>query len=141
MKQNWINTQIAVNTTMWQCHSSPFSLKSTPACINISLKIRLSWYLQCIIFYDCLEAGREDEAIFDFLSTLNDVFTQLQIIKDRWYDLEAGVSVASPGESLRKEKESSSRGRPKYIILKEQLLFLRELRFTWTMIASMYGVS
>ena len=39
------------------------------------------------------------------------------------------------------EKESCSRGRPKYIIRKEQVVFLRELRFAWTMIGSMYGVS
>ena len=67
--------------------------------------------------------------------------TQILSFKERLYDIEAGVSLSSPGNGLRAEKENNDcRGRPTYIIQKEQLVFLRELRFAWTMIASMYGV-
>ena len=66
----------------------------------------------------------------------------LEEIKSRWCDLEVGISLTSPSSMLRAEKHyTGGRGRPKYVVGCEQLVFLRELRFTWTTIAQMYGIS
>ena len=66
----------------------------------------------------------------------------LEEIKSRWCDLEVGISLTSPSSMLRAEKHyTGGRGRPKYVVSCEQLVFLRELRFTWTTIAQMYGIS
>lgn len=59
----------------------------------------------------------------------------------RWYDIESGVSPFSPGGTLKAEFDRSGGRRPKFVIQKEQLMLLRELRFTWSTIAKMYGVS
>ena len=66
----------------------------------------------------------------------------LEEIKNRWCDLELGISLNCPSSMLRAEKQyTGGRGRPKYVINSEQLVFLRELRFTWTNIFHMYGIS
>ena len=66
----------------------------------------------------------------------------ISTIYDRWKDIEAGVDVTCPSSGLFAElRRNGSRGRPKYIISREQLLFLHDLRLTWTKIAAMYGVS
>ena len=73
---------------------------------------------------------------------LQELADMLEEIKDRWYDLEAGISLNSPSSLLRAEKcYTGGCGRPKYVINSEQLVFLRELRFTWTNIAQLYGIS
>ena len=70
------------------------------------------------------------------------LLTNLQTIYDRWKDIEAGVDLSRPGRGLCAELRRDGRpGRPKFIIRREQLLFLHELRFTWTKIATMYGMS
>ncbi|XP_065913263.1 uncharacterized protein [Dysidea avara] len=66
----------------------------------------------------------------------------LHAIQDRWRDVEAGISVFSPRSCLRAEKQYTGMcGRPKYAIKQEQLMFLHELRLTWTTIAAMFGIS
>ncbi len=66
----------------------------------------------------------------------------ISTIYDRRKDIEAGVDITCPSSGLFAElRRNGSRGRPKYIISREQLLFLHELRLTWTKIATMYGVS
>ena len=78
----------------------------------------------------------------DLLSNIEDLTSSLLVVYDRWRDIEAGISISSPSSGLKAEREyTGQRGRPKYIIKREQILFLRELRFTWTKIALMYGVS
>lgn len=47
--------------------------------------------------------------------------------------------MSSSGPSL--QRDPSQRGRPPYIISREQILYLRELQFTWQDIASLLGVS
>ena len=66
----------------------------------------------------------------------------LEEIKSRWCDLEVGISLTNPSSMLRAEKYyTGGCGRPKYVVSCEQLVFLRELHFTWTTIAQMYGIS
>ena len=83
----------------------------------------------------------DNEAIRDLLQSLQELLASLQVIYDRWRDAESGINFGVPGNGLRVEKEQGYRGRPKYIIKQEQLIFLRELHLTWTKIAEMYGVS
>lgn len=85
--------------------------------------------------------SEEAPVISDFLSDLEDLADSLILVRDRWHDIEAGIQVSSPSSGLKAEKEyTGQRGRPKYIIKQEQIIYLRELRFTWTKIAQMYGV-
>ena len=66
----------------------------------------------------------------------------LEEIKDRWCDLEVGISLNSPSSILRAEKHyTGGHERPKYVINSKQVVFLRELCFTWTNIAQLYGIS
>ena len=81
-------------------------------------------------------------SINELLFDIEDLVESLKIIQDRWRDIEAGIVLSSPGRNLRVEREyTGRRGRPKYIVKEEQLVFLRELRFTWSTIALMFGVS
>jgi hypothetical protein len=78
----------------------------------------------------------------ELVSAMEGLATLLQLIYDRWRDFEAGISFTRPGNGLFVEKESTGRrGRPKYVIKEEQMIFLRELRLTWTIISEMYGIS
>ncbi len=88
------------------------------------------------------EEDQDDDAEVRQLAQLfNDLVKDLQEILSRWLDIEVGIDPDSPYIGLKLEKEfNGSRGRPKYVIKREQLLFLRDLRFTWTRIALMYGI-
>lgn len=76
------------------------------------------------------------------MSYLEELVELLREIQDRWQDVEAGIDVFSPSSCVRVERQCTGRrGRPKYVIKQEQLLFLQELRLTWTIIAAMFGIS
>ena len=80
-----------------------------------------------------------DDDMGQLISLLNDLVNSLQGILSRWLDIEVGIDPDSPCIGLKVEIEhSGGRGRPKYVI---QLLFLRDLRFTWTKIALLYAIS
>ena len=81
------------------------------------------------------------DALDEFFQVLEELSNQIHSIMTRWYDIESGVSLSSPGDTLKAEIDRSRGRRPKYVIKKEQLVLLRELRFTWSTIAKMYGVS
>ena len=85
---------------------------------------------------------RHGASVNEILSNIEDLIESLKIIQDRWHDVEAGVTLSAPGDNLRAEREYTGRhGRPRFIVKEEQLIFLRELRFTWSTIAVMFGVS
>jgi len=95
-----------------------------------------------ISMVDLLCAREEENEIDDLVSGLEELLELLHSIQDQWQDVEASINIFSPCNSLRAEKQyTGMRGRPKYAIKQEQLLFLRELRLTWTTIAAMFGVS
>lgn len=78
-----------------------------------------------------LEADDSDPEVRQLISLFNDLNKSLENILLRWLDIEMGIDPDSPHIGLKAEKEQSGgRGRPKYIIRREQLLFLRDLRFT-----------
>ena len=100
------------------------------------------------VFYaiiDTVQAYQEmqhDSEMEEMIGTLFDLVQELHHILSRWRDIELGIDPSYPYKGLKAEKDyDGRRGRPKYIIKVEQLLFLRDLRFSWTQIASLYGIS
>lgn len=76
----------------------------------------------------------------ELLHIIEDLVKLLKKIEDRWVDIESAVS--SPTDTLKAQRQyTGGRGRPRYIIKQDQLIFLREIRFTWSAIAVMFGVS
>ena len=100
-------------------------------------------YLHTLRFLEGLNSGtRHTVSVNEMLPDIEDLVESLRIIQDRWHDIEAGVKLSSPGDNLGVEREYTGRhGRPRFIIKEEQLIFLRELRFTWSTIAVKFGVS
>ena len=95
-----------------------------------------------LVFHSDQFTTEEDNVMRDFSFGIEDLASSLLHVYDRWRDIEAGITISSPSSGLKAEMEyTGHRGRPKYIIKQEQILLLRKLRFTWTKIAQMYGVS
>ena len=77
-----------------------------------------------------------DEELVSVQTMVSSLIKDMEDIKARWALIEAGIkSVFAPRIS------DGSRGRPKVIIEPEKIQFLRELNFTWTKIADIFGVS
>lgn len=66
------------------------------------------------------------------------VLTNLEDIKKHWEDLPVADVTVSGLTAVR--HRGVGRGRPKVFISKEQIEFLRELRLSWTKIASLFGI-
>ena len=80
-------------------------------------------------------------SVNELLLIIEDLAKSLKIIEDRWVDIELGVSSQSVDVLKAQKHYTGGCGRPRYIIELEQLVFLREIRFTWSAIAMMFGVS
>ena len=80
-------------------------------------------------------------SINELLVIIEDLVKLLKKIEDRWVDIESGVSSSSIDVLKAQRQCTGGRGRPRYIIRLEQLVFLREIRFTWSAIAVMFGIS
>lgn len=80
-------------------------------------------------------------SINELLVIIEDLVKLLKKIEDRWVDIESGVSSSAVDVLKAQRLYTGERGRPRYIIKLEQLIFLREIRFTWSAIAVMFGVS
>ena len=74
-----------------------------------------------------------------FLGELQDLLSALQEVKSRWEDIESGT--ATPATLQPDIIKGPGRGRPKLFIQKDQITFLHDLRFSWTQIASLFGIS
>lgn len=61
----------------------------------------------------------------------------MEDIKNRWVDLD---TVVSGRQLIAEHLRSGNRGRPKVFVRKEQIQFLRELKLSWTKIASLFGI-
>lgn len=70
---------------------------------------------------------------------LSEIVDSLQRILSVWIEKEAGVRGCPIGGV--QVSRSGMCGRPKFIIPSHTLLFLRELRFSWTNISSLLGIS
>lgn len=107
--------------------------------LEIDNYVNVLWAIIQVLQTDADFDGRDDSELKLMIEELLD---SLQEILSRWLDIEVGIDPDSPCIRIKAEKEHvGGRGRPKYIIKHEQLHFLRDLRFTWTQIASLFGVS
>jgi len=75
----------------------------------------------------------------DVVSELHDLLSALQEIKERWEDIESGTAKTATLQPYM--IKGQGRGHPMLFISKEQITFLRDLRFSWTQISSLFGVS
>ena len=73
----------------------------------------------------------------DVVSELHDLLSTLQEIKRKWEDIESGTAQALQPYMIK----GQGRGCLMLFISKEQITFLCDLRFLWTQIASLFGVS
>ena len=101
--------------------------------------IRLEIYIRALLaIIDRIEAenGSEFEEV---LGELQDLLSALQEVKSRW----EALRVTQPHLQHFNQMLSKAQGRsrPKLFIQKEQIAFLNELRFSWTQIASLFGIS
>lgn len=68
---------------------------------------------------------------------ISSLCSNLEDIKKRWVDMDTEGSVSC---LVAERQRSGNRGRPKVFVCKEQIQFLRELRLSWTKIASLFGI-
>ena len=81
-----------------------------------------------------------DQELLNVLETVSDLVKDLECIYEQWTDIEAGVGASTASYRAPRVK-CDGRGRPKVVIEEEKIEFLRELRFNWTQIADIFGVS
>lgn len=84
------------------------------------------------------EANGGDRELLETLSIVTDLLSDLEEIRGRWVLLEAGVD--NPVNQYQAVRVQLGRGRPRVVIEQEKIEFLRELKFSWTEIASIFGV-
>ena len=65
----------------------------------------------------------------------------LEEIYANWVWIEAGIGSGIPSYRAPRIKNDDGKGRPKVVIEREKIEFLRELHFSWTQIAVLFGVS
>ena len=84
-----------------------------------------------------------DGELMDVLSTVSSLLKDLEEINARWIYIEAGMETNAAGCPFRarRVKSETGKGRPKVVIEQEKIEFLRDLRFSWTQIAALFGVS
>ena len=84
-----------------------------------------------------------DRELLDTLSTVCGLLKDLEEINARWICIESGVSTNASicPYRVHRRKADSGPGRSKVVIEQEKIEFLRELRFSWTQIAALFGVS
>jgi hypothetical protein len=84
-----------------------------------------------------------DRELQGVLPTVSSLLSDLEQINTRWMFIESGMEAnGSPKCPLRAQRvlPDSGRGRPKVVIEEEKIQFLRDLRFSWTQIAVIFGV-
>ena len=94
------------------------------------------------IIYTLQNNQENDSELRELVPVLYDLVKDLEDIISRWIDIEVGIDPNNPYKGLRAERHhGGGRGRPKYVIKVEQIIFLREIGLTWTRIAVLYGIS
>lgn len=84
------------------------------------------------------ENGGDDD-LLGILSTVSTLIEDLDEIRAHWVCVEAGIEMHTSSYKASRVK-STGRGRPKVMIERQKIEFLRELRFSWTKIANLFGV-
>lgn len=77
-----------------------------------------------------------EQDLSDLLECISEMFAQ-------WQEYLSTIDVQDAGVRYRAPVQPSSgvRGRPPFVIAKDQLVYLNSLRFSWSDIASLLGVS
>ena len=110
-----------------------------------SVLVRISNYLHVLyaIKTSLHDSSGDDGELLDTLTTISGLLKDLKEIKARWICLESGVNrnaTAHPYRALRLNADSG-RGRPKVVVEQENIEFWRDLRFSWSQIAALFGIS
>ena len=101
--------------------------------------VKLEGYLR--VLEAILESLGSTTGVEEVHRDVGDLVTSLREIKSRWEDIECGLGVSETESVQSREEEGYGPGRPKVFIRIEQVEFLRDLRFTWTQIAKLFGIS
>ena len=84
---------------------------------------------------------QSDVDLRDIFATIIALQKDLEAIQDRWACIEAGVhGFQTSIYTVNRVLPQSGIGRPRVVIEEEKIEFLRELKFSWTQIASIFGV-
>ena len=104
-----------------------------------SVVVSIQSYLRVLYaIKDSLSAVAGDRELVDIVTTLSSLIDDVEEIYSRWTSIEAGIEVSY---CLHKApRVNTGRGRPKVVIEQQKIEFLRELRFSWTQIAAIFGV-
>ena len=87
-------------------------------------------------------ASEGNETMEQLESTLEELKTVLVSLKSEWQEYSDTIETSSSTSAYSAPTVNAlSRGRPRFVISKEQLVYLRSLSFSWTRIASLLGVS
>ena len=89
--------------------------------------------------------GQEDEDLIRLRSSLEEVRTSCRLLKNIWQSVidEVDTNAGAVGEEELFEvpRVIAGRGRPRALITREQLEYLRSMNFSWGHVAELLGVS
>lgn len=92
------------------------------------------------IKYKLEQGSGGDQDLMDILNTVSSLMKDVEEIYSHWVHIEAGIGESISSYKAPRVKNSIGKGRPSVMIEKEKIEFLRELRFSWTKIAELFGV-
>ena len=100
----------------------------------------------CSEIHHRLLVASPDAEMQDYCSTLDDLITQIRFIYRKWCEYENVLDSRTGHLSSSMAYQTGSRvsttgGRPRFDISKEQLEYLSSLEFKWIEIAALLGVS
>jgi len=89
-------------------------------------------------------SSHANDVVQQYVGHLNELLHHLRIILTIWNENISQVQGLRSHDhpfSYMVPSSSGATGRPKYVISREQLLYLRSMRFTWVEISQLIGVS
>lgn len=97
----------------------------------------------CGIIQRISKSGFEEDGVRSLNIDLSELLESLRNIISVWIDKDAGITTTDRDQCLPRGIQVShgGRGRPKLIVPTQSLLILRELHFSWTRIAKLFGIS
>ena len=93
----------------------------------------------CTLMHDHME--RNTSGLEDYISSLGELIECLRVIHNKWMEYESVMERLPASSMAYQAPRLLSRGRPRFDISKEQLVYLLSLSFTWVEVAALLGVS
>lgn len=93
----------------------------------------------CTLMYDRME--QNGSGLEDYTLSLSELIECLRVIYNKWMEYEGVIERLPASSTAYRAPTLISRGRPRFDISKEQLVYLSSLYFTWVDIAALLGVS